>query len=319
MSQFQPLISGQFITRNGPSRSDQRKFRTKLKSKLHAKPELEFSSLYDQTKKDSFQTEFCDYTENSGICKETERWAYYRFLNATGPCAVDKQSDLSSTDLSVEDVNKIENSPIEDIKTEETLQNMVSLESENHDLQEIPNEFYIGAGIGLDDEGIQEVSIEPEMEPEDENFFLSNSSNTKLQIKNKLMSKIKQKRAGNQLKLGDCKNWEIGNRNLKLGAEFVQAKKSRIEFLNDLREQQNRVIKEQAIRLQEDRRQKRREDREKRKNKKDLKNSELLPPQSKGLSYSDATVSKCSLKSYYIAYITKDMQHIICCCLNQTY
>ena len=81
-------------------------------------------------------------------------------------------------------------------------------------------------------------------------------------------------------------------------AETNQAKKSRIEFLNKLKEKQNRAIKEQEIQMRrqknDDRRQKRREDREKRKNEiaEKMKNSESLPPESKGLSYSDGTVRK---------------------------
>lgn len=49
-----------------------------------------------------------------------------------------------------------------------------------------PNESFV-----IDGE-IKEVSIEPKMEPEDENFFVSNPSDVKLQIKNKLISKMKR-------------------------------------------------------------------------------------------------------------------------------
>ena len=70
--------------------------------------------------------------------------------------------DTASTDLSVEGATKIKCSPMEEIAREETFQNVVSLESENHDPQEVPSEFYIGAEIGLDpSEKLQnEVKIE---------------------------------------------------------------------------------------------------------------------------------------------------------------
>ena len=58
--------------------------------------------------------------------------------------------------------------------------------------QIIPNESFV-----IDGE-IQEVSIEPKREPEDENFFVSNPSDVKLHIKNKLISKMKRKRSGNE-------------------------------------------------------------------------------------------------------------------------
>ena len=61
-----------------PSRSDQRNFRSKLKSKLHLKPEHEFTPLYNEVKNDLFKDQVCNYAEDSGICKATERWAYYR-------------------------------------------------------------------------------------------------------------------------------------------------------------------------------------------------------------------------------------------------
>ena len=61
-----------------------------------------------------------------------------------------------------EGAKKIKCSPMEEIAREETFQNVVSLESENHDPQEVPSEFYIGAEIGLDpSEKLQnEVKIE---------------------------------------------------------------------------------------------------------------------------------------------------------------
>ena len=168
----------------------------------------------------------------------------------------------------------------------------------------IPNES------SVINEAIQEISIEPKMEPEDENFFVSNPSDVKLQIKKKIISKIKRKRSGNESNISrgnvptlvytqyPINQYPINHYtpqytsayDLQNMAELGKAKKSRIEFLNNLKEQ-NRAIKEQETQMRNDRRQKRREDREKRKNEMALKNSDKLPPQPKGLSYSDGTVS----------------------------
>ena len=178
-----------------------------------------------------------------------------------------------------------------------------TFESQHNSSQIITNESFVIDG--------EEISIEPKMEPEDENFFVSNPSDVKLQIKNKLISKMKRKRSGNEPKISrgnvptlvytqyPINQYPINHYtpqytsayDLQNMAESHKAKKSRIEFLNNLKEQ-NRAIKEQETQMRNDRRQKRREDREKRKNEMALKNSDKLPPQPKGLSYSDGTVSK---------------------------
>ena len=70
-SQFKPNL-GQIITRNGPARVDQRKFRAALKTKIHAEPEQEFPTLYEEIKKDLFPVSegyMCNFAEISGISK----------------------------------------------------------------------------------------------------------------------------------------------------------------------------------------------------------------------------------------------------------
>lgn len=182
------------------------------------------------------------------------------------------------------------------------------------------NEFHFNSSVIHEE--VQEISIEPKMEPEDENFFDSNPCDVKLEIKNKLISKMNRKRSKNEPNVLPGSQKRLNNsvcptlvytqypllnhytpqytsvHDLQNMAGTDRAKKSRVEFLNKLKEEQNRAIKEQEIQMRrrknDDRRQKRREDREKRKNEiaEKMKHSEALPPQSKGLSYSDGTVRK---------------------------